>query len=260
MLIIPEMINTISNFFDPVQHSKYIGSENYRQVEYYLKALQALSKLHDLSFYIIDYYKKSFYYVSPNPLFLCGYDQEEVLNLGFEFYPLCIPPVDLELLFVLNEAGFKFLYKLPVNRRDKAMISYDFRLKHKNNQSLIMINHKLSPLVLTDEGNIWMVICLVTLSVRKEPGDAHIIMRDDDKRYNLNPENKVFKPAKYKKLTCREKEILMHIAIGNNTSSIACELGISESTVKHHKTRMFQKFNVSSSAEAVFYASKQSLI
>jgi len=254
------MKNTLSNFFDPIQQIKYIGSENYRKIAYYLEALQALSKLYDLSFYIVDYYKKSFYYVSPNPLFLSGYTQEEVLNLGFEFYPLCVPPDDLELLFLLNEAGFAFFYDLPVNRREKAMISYDFRLKHKDNGSLIMINHKLSPLVLTDKGNIWMSICLVTLSIRKEPGDVHILMQDDNKRYNLNSEKKLFESFKYKKLTNREKEVLKCIAIGDNTSTIANKLGISESTVKNHKTNIFQKLNVSSSAEAVFYASKQSLI
>ncbi|MFW6275585.1 MAG: helix-turn-helix transcriptional regulator, partial [bacterium] len=64
-----------------------------------------------------------------------------------------------------------------------------------------MINHKLSPLILTDDGNIWMAICLVTLSTRKEPGDVHIIMQDDNTRYNLNLEEKVFEQVKIKKLT-----------------------------------------------------------
>lgn len=54
------MKNTLSNFFDPIQQTKYIGSENYRKVAYYLEALQALSKLYDLSFYIVDYYKNHF--------------------------------------------------------------------------------------------------------------------------------------------------------------------------------------------------------
>lgn len=65
----PEMKNNILDFFDPIQQTRYIGDENCRKVEHYLKALQALSKLYDLSFYIVDYHKKSFYYVSPNPLF-----------------------------------------------------------------------------------------------------------------------------------------------------------------------------------------------
>lgn len=254
------MSKKLSNFFDPINQTKYIGSENYRKVKYYVEALQALTKLYDLSFYIVDYYKKSFHYVSPNPLFLSGYSQEEVLNLGFDFYPLCVPPDDLELLFLLNEAGFKFFYNLPVSRREKATISYDFRLKHKDNQSLIMINHKLSPLVLTDDGNIWMAICLVTLSTRKEPGDVHIIMQDDKTRYNLNIEEKTFEPVKTQKLTNREKEILKYIAIGISTNAIVKKLGISDSTVKNHKTKILKKLNAKTSTEAVFNAIKQNLI
>jgi two-component system NarL family response regulator len=85
-------------------------------------------------------------------------------------------------------------------------------------------------------------------------------MRDDNTRYNLNPEEKKFEPAKLKKLTNREKEILKYSAIGDKTSSIANKLGIAESTVKNHKTNIFQKLNVNSSAEAVFFAINHSLI
>jgi len=64
----------------------------------------------------------------------------------------------LKLLFELNETGFKFFCELPVEIREHATISYDFRLKNKDLGSLIMINHKLDPLLLTEDGNIWMAI------------------------------------------------------------------------------------------------------
>ncbi|MFW6275586.1 MAG: hypothetical protein ACOC2M_03025 [bacterium] len=51
------MKNTSSSFLAPIHQTRYIGSENYRKVEHYLEALQALTKLYDLSFYIVDYYK-----------------------------------------------------------------------------------------------------------------------------------------------------------------------------------------------------------
>lgn len=254
------MTHTSADFFDPIVQTRYIGSENYRKIENYLEALQAISKLCDLSYYIVDYYKKCFYYVSQNPLFLCGYKQEEVLKLGFDFYPLCVPPDDLKLLFELNEAGFNFFYKLPVARRENAVIAYDFRLKHKTNESLIMINHKLAPLLLTDDGNIWMAICLVSISSRKESGDVHIIMQDDKSRFNLNIEKKTFEAAQDMVLTKREKEILKFIAIGDRIEVISQKLKISESTIKNHKTKIFEKLQAKSTAEAVFYASKQNII
>jgi len=255
------MKREISDFFEPIQATKYIGSNNYIKIESYLKSLQAISKLCELSYYIIDYYKKSFYYVSPNPLFLSGYTREEVLKLGYDFYGLCVPDDDLVLLFNLNIAGFNFFYSLQKERRENAIISYDFRLKHKTNQSLIMINHKLGPLLLTDDGNIWMAICVVTLSSRKEPGDVHIVMQDDQSRFNFNIENKTFEVAqKNEGLTKREKEILKFIAIGDRIEVISKKLKITESTIKNHKTKIFEKLHANSAAEAVFYASKQNLI
>jgi DNA-binding CsgD family transcriptional regulator/PAS domain-containing protein len=254
------MNNVISDFFEPIDEIKYIGSDNYRKVERYTEALQSISNLCDLSYYIIDYYKKSFYYVSQNPLFLSGYTQKKVLELGYDFYQHCVPPEDLELLFDLNIAGFKFFYELPRSRREKGYISYDFRLKHKTNNSLIMITHKLAPLLFTEDGNIWMAICLVTLSTRKEPGDVHFFMHDENKRYNFNREKKSFDVAKNTKLTKRETEILKCIAIGDRTEVISRKLNISESTVKNHKTKILKKLSARTSAEAVFCASQQKLI
>ncbi len=254
------MYHKISDFFEPIKATQYIGSDNYALVEGYLNALKAISKLCDLSYYIIDYYRKSFFYVSSNPLFLSGYSQEEVLKLGYDFYGESVPQEDLLLLFELNEAGFKFFYELPVERREHATISYDFMLKHKSNNSLVMINHKLAPLLLTEDGNIWMAICLVTLSSRKYSGDVHIITKDDHTRYNFNRKEKLFKKTEVKKLTKKETEVLKCIAMGYCMDRIVPLMNISISTIKNHKTNILKKMQVQNIAEAVFNASKQGIL
>lgn len=242
----------ISDFFEPVKTTKYIGSENYAKVDGYLNALKAVSKICNLSYYIIDYYRKNFFYVSQNPLFLSGYSQEEVLKLGYDFYGLCVPSEDLQLLSELNIAGFKFFYEIPVVRRGHATISYDFRLKNKDLGSLIMINHKLAPLLLTEDGNIWMAICLVTLSSKKTPGDVHIMMKDTQTRFDFNREEQYFEERELERLSKQEHKILKLISMGNCIEMISRELKISTSTIKNHKSRIFKKLNVESTAEAVF--------
>lgn len=255
------MERNISDFFEPIKTIQYIGSDNYAKVEGYLNALKAVSKVCDLSYYIIDYYRKDFLYVSPNPLFLSGYLREEVLKMGYDFYDVCVPLEDLELLIEINEAGFKFFYDLPVERRKQATISYDFRLRNKVLGSLVMINHKLAPLLLTEDGNIWMAICLVTLSSRKTTGDVHIILKDDQTRYNFNRKEKLFEITEIEKLTKREYEILKLIALGNCMEEISGKLEVSTSTIKNHKTRIFKKLNVRTASEAVFvFASNQGVL
>ena len=255
-----KMNKTQANFFDPIEQIKYIGHDNYVKIEHYINALKSISKLIDLSFYVVDYYKKGFYYVSSNNLFLSGYSQKEVLDLGFDFYPKSVPQEDLNLLFELNNAAFRFFYDLKTYRRDKATISYDFRLKHKLNQSMVMINHKLTPLLLTDDGNIWMSICLVTLSSSDYPGDVHIIMQDDSSRYDFNRRRMQFIKTQQKKLTKKETEIIKLIALGYRMEKVATILRVSESTVKNHKTNILKKLHAKTSAEAVFYASKRGII
>ncbi len=255
------MDRKISDFFGPINPTKYIGSDDYAKVQSNLNALKAVSKICDLSYYIIDYYRKEFFYVSPNPLFLSGYSRQEVLKMGYDFYDVCVPAEDLQLLHELNEAGFKFFYELPIQRREHATISYDFRLKNRNLGSLIMINHKLAPLLLTEDGNIWMAICLVTLSSKQIPGDVHIITKDDQTRYDFNRAEKTFEETEIKKLTKKEYEILKLIALGNGLDEISGKLEVSTSTVKNHKTRIFRKLNVKTSAEAVFvFANSQGVL
>lgn len=164
------------------------------------------------------------------------------------------------LLFKLNEVGFNFFNGLKKERRNEAIISYDFRLKHKDNNSLLMINHKLTPLFLHEDGNIWMAICLVTLSTIKTPGNVHIFMKDDHTRHNFDIDINVFVPASIHKLTQREKEVLRYTAIGKTMEQISEILRISESTIKNHKTKIFEKLHANNAAEAVFYASTQNLI
>ena len=255
------MDHKISDFFEPLKTIKYIRSDNYAKVEGYLSALKAISKICNLSYYIIDYYRKNFFYISPNSLFLSGYSQEEVLKMGYDFYDVCVPYEDLQLLFELNEAGFKFFYQLPAKRRGHVTISFDFRLKNRNSGSLVMINHKLAPLLLTEDGNIWMAICLVTLSSKQTSGDVHIITKDDQTCYGFNRAKQIFEEMEIKKLTKKEYEILKLIALGNNIEEISRELEVSTSTVKNHKTRIFRKINVKNVAEAVFvFANSQGIL
>lgn len=62
--------------------------------------------------------------------------------------------------------------------------------------------------------------------------------------------------AKSQELTERQLIILKLIARGHTEKSIAVELQITESTVKHHKKAIFEKWGVHSSSEAVLKGSQ----
>jgi DNA-binding CsgD family transcriptional regulator len=61
-------------------------------------------------------------------------------------------------------------------------------------------------------------------------------------------------------LSAREREILALLADGLGNKQIAARLGISTNTVKTHLELLFEKFNVSSRAEAVTMGVKRGLL
>lgn len=253
-------MNKIKRFFDPIRKDGYLGDENYKLIQQYILALQAVSKLINLGFYIIDYNKEKFLYVSDDPLFLSGYEQEEVLEMGYEFYGKVVPKEDLEMLLELNEKGFEFFYNLPAEMRDRAFISYDFRLTRKDTGSEILINHKLTPLILTETGNIWFALCLVSLSVANKSGNIFIMLKDEGKRFDYNFKRKQFQPVEVKHLSKREKDVLRLMIQGNSGSDISKELYIAEDTVKFHKRNIVKKLNVRNVMEAIYLATINKIV
>jgi NarL family two-component system response regulator YdfI len=61
-------------------------------------------------------------------------------------------------------------------------------------------------------------------------------------------------------ITIREIEVLEGVASGERNKEIAYRLGITERTIKAHRTHIYQKLNVDSRAAAVAEASKLDLL
>lgn len=249
-------MSLINDFFRPIDPIEGISEADYKSLSHYIGSLEAISRMIDLSYYIIDYKKREFLHVSNHPLFLAGYEREEVRVMGYDFFTKVVPTEELDMLLEINEKGFNFYYNLPPERRLKGFISYDFRIKNKNN-SLILINHKLTPLILNNEGNLWISLCLVTLSTTKKPGNMYILMQDEKVKYNYNFRTKKFLPAKSKQLSQIENNVIQYLSLGNSTKDISRILSISENTVKFHKKNIYRKLEVRNSNEAVYFAIMQ---
>lgn len=52
-------------------------------------------------------------------------------------------------------------------------IEYNFNIR-TSEKHLYLIHHKLTPTLLSDNGNIWLVLCTVSLSPEKDIGDVVI--------------------------------------------------------------------------------------
>jgi DNA-binding NarL/FixJ family response regulator len=66
--------------------------------------------------------------------------------------------------------------------------------------------------------------------------------------------------AKITKLTEREREIIVLIAEGLKNKQIAERMFISETTVRHHLTSVFNKLSVADRLELMIYAFRHKLV
>ncbi|MFC2132079.1 response regulator [Bacteroidota bacterium] len=69
-----------------------------------------------------------------------------------------------------------------------------------------------------------------------------------------------FKKAKHEELSEREMEVFVKIAQGKSIKEIAGDMAVSQSSVNTYRNRIFDKMNLKSNTEIIYYAIQFSLI
>ena len=248
----------IEDFFIDMNRVEGITDADYQQAQPYVEAAKAFAQTTYQSIYIIDYFRKGFLYVSDNPLFLCGHTADEVRQTGYGFYMEHVPEDELPILTELNRSGFRAFDEVPVESRRHCMMSYDFHIR--NNNRLLLINHKITPLTLTADGRLWLALCTVSLSSHKEAGHIEFIQfRTGEKRaYSLQAHR--WKDSETITLKPEEKQILTLSAQGYTMKEIAEQMFRSFDTVKFYRRQIFEKLDVKNITEALALATNYGLL
>lgn len=250
----------VSDFFKPVKVDDTLSDNDYTVVTQYIHMLDAVARLSNASLYLVDYNARGFLYVSDNPLFLCGYTPEEVKRLGYTFYLKQVPEQDLQMLLEINTAGFQFFEKLSLSERTQYAISYDFHLKNRADNAQTLINHKLTPLEVRQNGEIWLALCMVSHSTNRTAGNIMSQNKCTGHSFTYNQVSKKWKRMPGVTLSKREKEIIRLSFKGYSSDKIAESLFISKETVKFHKKNIFRKLDVTNIAQAVSVSFRDKII
>ncbi|TDQ25450.1 response regulator transcription factor [Tenacibaculum caenipelagi] len=252
-------MSNIHDFFTSRNTVTNVSENERKQTANYLETIKAFARTTYKSIYVIDYQKKGFEYVSENPLFLCGHTAEEVKEMGYLFYFNYVIPEDVELLLKINTIGFDFYKEIPLEERIYHSISYDFHLKNQEGKALL-INQKLTPIFLTDEGKIWKAICIISLSNEQNSGNIRIYKKGENKIFKYDLKGNFWKTEEKIQLSNREKEILRLSVRGYTINEMAKPMYVSPDTVKFHRRKLFEKLGVTNISEAIVYATNNKLI
>lgn len=252
-------MDRVNDFFSFRNTVSAISDNEQEQTTNYLEPIKAFARTTYKSIYIIDYQTKGFEYVSENPLFLCGHTAQEVQEMGYTFYFKYVTKQDLDLLLKINTIGFEFYEKIPKEDRKQYTISYDFHLKNQDGKT-ILINQKLTPVFLNNEGKIWKAICIISLSNEQNSGNIKIYKKGDNKIFKYDLDGDFWKATEKIQLSNREKEILHYSTRGYTINEIAETIFVSPDTVKFHRRKLFDKLGVANISEAIAYATNNKLI
>lgn len=248
------------DFFIKENIIDYISDETYNEVNHIIEDIGAFARTTYKSIYVIDYYRQDFLYVADNPLFLCGMGAEEVRKLGYNFYVNQVIPEDLELLLEVNVAGFQFLGNIAVEELKNYTISYDFHVINKESGKKQLINHQITPLRLTENGSVWLVLCVASISSSNASGNIEMYRNNSSIFWGYNRKAKKWQEMLRPELKDVEKEVLRLSAKGYTMHDIADQIHRSFNTVKAYRKNLFEKLGVDNISEAICYAMNHRLI
>jgi len=239
-------------FFNENNAVDCIESNDYASAAYIVEtALDAVSRMSGCGFYVIDYYKKNFYYVSDNISYWLGLPADEVKKMGYDIYAKFVPEQDLKMLIEVNTSGFELFAKLPDHEKSKYSITYDFHLVVSGKKRLFF--HQLTPLVMKD-GKIWLALCCFGLSFRKKEGNIVMKKYNDRKFLEYSLTEHLWKDGQPITISDQEKELLNLTARGFVYKEMTDIIHLSEETVKKNCQKLMKKFGVNKMAEALMYA------
>ncbi|MGL4227573.1 MAG: response regulator transcription factor [Tannerellaceae bacterium] len=234
-----------------------IPKEAYQNTHLIIETVDAIARMTNQSHYIIDYHKHSFLYVSRNPLFLCGYTVEEVQQMGYQFFLQQVPAHEQSMLIKINKAGFDFYQKTPIQERTKFSISYNFHLLNGNRKTLI--NHKLTPLCITNDGKVWLAACVVSLASRDTVGEIKIQESGNNQIWEYSLESKIWSQTKKVELNEKEKRVLSLSAQGYTMKEIADKMHLSIDSIKLYRRKLSEKLDTKNITEALAYVANHNL-
>ena len=245
------------SFFTEYKVSAVSDEEYVKASSYINHFMRAFANTTYKSIYLIDYYKKTFLYVSDNPLFLCGLSPKDVKELGFDFYSKYVPEIEQKILLEVNRAGFQFIRTVKPEERYKYTISYDFHILPPQKDPLL-INHKITPILLTTEGDVWLALCTAQLSSESASGHIEMTCQTNNKLWRL--ENGLWKEYPSVELTENERSMLRLTVGGLSIEKIADRMLRSAETIKSYRRFVFKKLEVGNITEAIMMAINKKLI
>ena len=231
---------------------------DYSAVNARLGFLKKFAEMDNSSMAILDFYQNNCLFVKSKMVDLLGYNLDEILLRGQQYFLEFVHPDDLEALVDSIVSSFAFLKEIPAEHRGDYKTILNFRIKSARNESIQLIQQRI---VLESDnlGNIWLMVVITDWlpdSSKLTRVGSRLINLRNNRFYLFDDENNSQKSL----LSKREVEILSLVSKGMVSKEIADQLYISIHTVNNHRQNIIEKMDVENSAEAIAFGKSLGII
>ena len=223
-----------------------------------IEMLAAMNKINNTtSYYIHDSRARKIIVDSPRSTILCGYAVKDAEEEGFAFYERIFDKKEWIWLEKMFKELYKISYEYPPAKRKHLVSCFDFTARHLGKGDLIL-HHKAVPLLLCDNGNLWLNLCSVTVSTQKQLDKPTITYIETGEFYEYINERFVLSD----KLVLTEEDLLiLELMINDlNSEEIAKQLDVSLSNYSRKKQLLLDKLDVKTTTGAVYKAQTTGII
>ena len=190
----------------------------------------------------------------------CGHTAKEMKEMGYAFYSEHVPENEQQMLVEINSNGFKFFEtKIAPEDKHKCYISYDFHIMLDGNRK-VLINHKLTPILLTEDGRIWIAMCIVSLSSQSTPGHIEFHIEGSQKYWKYDLDFHKWREKEMIQLKEEEKQVLTLCSQGLTMNEIADKMCKSIDSIKFYRRTLFEKIGTKNITEALTFATIYKLL
>ncbi|MDR3094245.1 MAG: LuxR C-terminal-related transcriptional regulator [Bacteroidales bacterium] len=247
--------------FEGTSKKAGMSDEDIKLIDNYIHGVKDFSSIVTEASYIIDFAEQRFRFVANHGLFLGEHTCEEVLQLGFDFYPRTVHPEDLPMLIDAYRAILQYVDASDTDLSDLDYFSFTHRIRsypHHQHPEYLMVYHRVKPVVIHDK--VQIAFCSLSSSIVKKSGNLRIYYETQHTFDEYSFKTKQWKQVEAETLTQQEKLILKLAKQGKTAPEIAKMLNRSYSTVRNEKMNIFHKLHVHTTEEAIIYATNHRLI
>ena len=231
---------------------EFIASElDYSIAKSHAETLRHLESFSQNCYWIFDYNKNNFYYLSKNTDFFLDENLDIATQNGYDYFIRNTHPDDILYLLSIHKAVWEFFQKLPKNQCvTDYKVAYIIRLLNAKGH-YVKVKQQVKLIATDKSGNLWLSVGMLEEVANELVFLPYISNIRTGERMEFSEIAGNKEKLKAPVISNREKEFLNYLKENLSQNEMANRMYISVHTLKNHRKNLYKKLNASDKYEAV---------